>query len=76
MSAPRKRQPKLATGVDPTKRQPVVLSCSKCPMTIAANLTLNEATWPQHRCRATFRPAPFTAAKLDTENRHSPMWKV
>ena len=60
-----------------SKRQPMVLTCKDCSVTAALNVDPNnQAEWPHHRCRKTQRPAPFSKAKLDKENRHMPVWKL
>ena len=73
---PRNYPNRTPDGVKP-KRQPMVLTCAKCPATIAVNVDpVLTSDWPQHKCRATDRPAPFSKAKPDTENRHMPVWKL
>ena len=75
MATPRKYTPK---NVGPKmNRQPMVLSCTRCSITTAIFVDPDlPEFWPQHRCRATQRPAPFTEAVADTENRHTVVWKV
>jgi hypothetical protein len=74
---PIKPEKPIKTAPFKSKRQPMLLTCKNCTVTAALSVDPNSREdWPQHRCRKTMRPAPFTAAKLDKENRHMPVWKI